>query len=158
MNYRQKLGYLALGGVLMLIGMVTATTLIPSLIAQDNPDLIGEMDSAAFNELTCNKLTVVDENGNPGGLLFIDENGGTVTVVNKNGNPGVLLLNDESGGGVLVYDKTENPKVALGSNEDGGIVAVYDDTANHAVGLLANEAGGLVVVGDKAGNITGSLP
>lgn len=136
MNYNQKLGHIALGGMFMLIGMVVATTMTSNLMAQKSFNLSGEMESAVFDEFTCRKLTVVGENG------------GAATLVNNDGHPGVLLLND----------KTESPRVALGSGEDGGIVAVYNNTANHAVGLLISEAGGLVVVGDRAENVTGSLP
>ncbi len=46
MNYKQKSGYIALGGVLMLIGIVAATTLTPNLLAQKSLDLSSEMESA----------------------------------------------------------------------------------------------------------------
>ena len=51
MKYREKSGYIALGGVLMLTGMLTAGLFSP-LGAKNHPD-------GYFRKVTCTQLTVV---------------------------------------------------------------------------------------------------
>ena len=57
MKYREKLGYMALGGLLMLVGMLAAN-LTP---------LTAQRDS--FGEITCTGLRVVDSEGRDGVVL-----------------------------------------------------------------------------------------
>ena len=62
MKRTYKLSYIALGGVLMLIGMMTATVITPNLVAQRNGD--------TFGKITCTELEIVDENGQTGIRLY----------------------------------------------------------------------------------------
>ena len=55
-KYREKLGYIALGGVLMLIGMLAAGLFSP-LGAQN------EVRDAEFGTIICRELNVVEANG-----------------------------------------------------------------------------------------------
>ena len=59
MQYREKLGYIALGGFLMLVGMLAAGLLSPiGAHIYDSPD-------AEFGKITCREIEVVDSEGYP---------------------------------------------------------------------------------------------
>ena len=80
MNFRQKLVYTALGGGLMLIGMLLTT--ITPLTAQKD----------VFGDITCSSLTVVDKEGNAVIDLKSNENGGVVEVYDKDGKDGTAKV------------------------------------------------------------------
>ena len=65
MKLRNKLSYITLGGLLMLIGMLASSVFMPSLFAQRDK----------FGEIECTSLTVVD--------------GGYVAVTGKDGESAV---------------------------------------------------------------------
>lgn len=72
MKFTHKFGYIALGGVLMLIGMMASSVLMPSLIAQRDK----------FGEIECTGLRVVDGEGNLVAKLGInDKFGGGQLIV-----------------------------------------------------------------------------
>ena len=91
MNFRQKLIYTALGGGLMLVGMLLTT--ITPLTAQKD----------VFGDITCSSLTVVDTDGIERIRLSVDEHGADVSIVDKDQGAGVhLKANDGSLGGASV--------------------------------------------------------
>ena len=53
MKYREKLGYIALGGFLMLVGMLAAGLTSPIGAFNNAPD-------AVFRTITCEKVRVLD--------------------------------------------------------------------------------------------------
>ena len=57
MNYKQKLGYMALGAGIMALGIIIGQVITPDIEAQSN---------GVFDEIVCNKLTVVNEAGERG--------------------------------------------------------------------------------------------
>ena len=63
MNYRQKLGYTALGAIIMLIGLTIGTIVAPPLIAQN---------TGVFDTIECKSLTILDNNGQPAINLVSD--------------------------------------------------------------------------------------
>lgn len=65
MNFRHKFGYIALGGLLMLIGMMVSSIFMPNLFAQRD----------RFGEIECTNLRVVDKEGNVKVLISSDESG-----------------------------------------------------------------------------------
>ena len=88
MNYKQKLGYMVLGAVIMLIGMSVDSILSPPLIAQR---------SGGIDEIVCSKLTIVDKYGRPAIVLDItEESGNAIKIFNFEGKHGVHL---SAGGG-----------------------------------------------------------
>ena len=93
-SYKQKLAYIALGGVLMLTGMIASSVLIPSLFAQHDKDKFGEIE--------CTGLTVVNEDGE--GIVYIGlashdrtERMGTIRVGDS-----VKIFGSEKGGTIEV--------------------------------------------------------
>ena len=74
MKFSHKFGYIALGGLLMLIGMIASSIFMPNLFAQRDK----------FGEIECTALTVVDEDGIP--LVSLNRGGwggGSLTVFEK---------------------------------------------------------------------------
>ena len=76
MNYRQKLGYTALGAMIMLVGMSVDSILSPLSVAQSN---------GVFDEIQCSTLTVVDEIGEPAISLSSYDDGNAMMIYNRAG-------------------------------------------------------------------------
>ena len=116
MKYREKLGYIALGGVLMLIGMLGAGVRLPLGAEDEKVDL-------NVGQITCTGLTVANEKG-VSVMLIGDKEGGFVHVFGKGGQ--VSIIGDENGGKVDVYfkDSRSIPEARLSADEDGGFVHV----------------------------------
>ena len=93
MKYREKLGYIALGGFLMLVGMLAAGLTSPSGAFNNAPD-------AVFGTITCREIKVVDAEGELGAEMRGDEygKGGVVRVYSKDGKTGASMVVDEHGG------------------------------------------------------------
>ena len=124
MKLRNKLSYLALGGLLMLIGMLASSVFMPSLFAQRDK----------FGDIECTSLTVVDggqvvvygKDGESRAWLSVAEDGGSVGVHGKDVKSGARLSVDEHGGSVSVYGKGDG-KAGMGINEYGnGAVSTWD--------------------------------
>ena len=72
-----------------------------------------------FGEITCRKLTVVDDEGKRGVLLITDENGGVVIAYGKGEDGGYAqLYSDEHGGYVQARGKG-NGYAHLGNDKYG---------------------------------------
>ena len=102
MDYKQKLGYMALGAVIMLVGMGSAFVFSPPLSAHDSEYIV------------CKGLTVVDNKGNDAIRLTVGERRNFIVVYDKTGKKAVGLHTDGTGNGVVVFDKMgdikwENP-------------------------------------------------
>lgn len=147
MNYKQKLGYTALGAAIMLIGMWLSPLIAPPVTAQHN---------GVFDEIQCKKLTVVDSKGKKAVELTGGEKwGNAVEVFNEQGNEtkypqtAVVLHSNVFGNGVTVYNEqmeravslTSFPSVDAISPEAWGQskVAVYDQQGKEAVILTGDE-------------------
>ena len=63
MNFKQKLAYTALGGLLVTIGMMLGTFLTDHGVAQDDMTLM------EFNEIKCRRLSIVDNRGRTHAVL-----------------------------------------------------------------------------------------
>ena len=144
MNFRQKLAYIALGGGLMLVGMLFSS--MSPLTAQ----------GGGLGDITCTSLAVVDKDGNKVVKLRVNEHGGAVSVWGKAeqglGLGFASLFVNEGGGHVTVYDKDEKIMAQLGVTEDGGRLIALDKDGNTGAFLGISERGwGLVSVYDKDG-------
>lgn len=152
-----KLRYMALGGLLMFIGMLTASVLMPSLVAQY---------SNKSTEIECSKLTVVSENGystsieGSGILIRGDDNAPKVMVgINPHGRgavsiieklvPLAILTVEEYGGECFVSGTDWLPKARLGVDKHGGSVSIIGADVN---GEWAEGEGGVAISIDESGN------
>ena len=71
MKFSHKFGYISLGGLLMLIGMIASSVFMPNLFAQKDK----------FGEIECTALTVVDADGIPSVSIAGRGNGGSVIIL-----------------------------------------------------------------------------
>ena len=136
MKYREKLGYIAVGGVLMLVGMLAAN-LTPLTAQRDT-----------FGEITCTGLKVVDSEGRDG--VVLDAATG-VYVWGRGkfaGCGGVFISVDERGGNALFGGKKAS--VYIGADEHGGKVNVSGKNGS-AVVIRNDDRGGQVKVKNRHG-------
>ena len=89
MKYREKLGYIALGGFLMLVGMLAAGVMLP-LGAQDKKADLN------VGQITCTGLTVASEN-RTSVMLIGDTDGGFVQVGGFRDGQSAAVTLDPSG-------------------------------------------------------------
>ena len=137
MNYKQKLGYTALGTAIMLIGMWLSPLISPPVTAQHN---------GVFDEIQCRKLTVVDDKGKTAVILggYKDwGNRNSIVIFDKQEKQAVTLHSNVFGNAVIVFNKQGKQAVTLGtSDEEWGQskVALYDQQGNEAVILTGDES------------------
>ena len=149
MNYRQKLGYTALGVMATLIGIGVGSIISPPLGAQNN---------GVFDEIQCNKLTVVDRWARPAIILYAVEHGNGILVNNTADEPTLFLVASEDEHSLIFANTVGNLAVRLMSNkEEGNRISVIDNAGKEAVLLHAGETGNGVFVRDKTGDTAMSL-
>ena len=144
-KYREKLGYMALGGLLMLVGMLAAN-LTP---------LTAQRDS--FGEITCTGLKVVDSEGNQRVRLTGYPDGEIVAACDSNGNPRTSLVGFEEGGKIFVLGHGREEHVTIGVDENGGQIVVFDKGGKDRVAMWSTKDGGQFVVYGKDGKPRGDI-
>ena len=159
MNYKQKLGYMALGAGILAIGIIIGQFVTPDIEAQSN---------SVFDKITCREIEVIDKNGEPtiimqdgainvygkdGGIaqMSTDEHGGVVLAHGKNGGI-ASMYTTEHGGRVNVASKEGETTAAMFTGEQGGMVSVYNNHGKIRAVMGVNEYGnGAVSTWDKNG-------
>ena len=137
MKYREKLGYMALGGLLMLVGMLAAN-LTPLTAQRDT-----------FGEITCTGLKVVDSEGNQRVRLTGYPDGGIVAACDSNGNLRTSLVGFEEGGKIFVMGHGGEERVTIGVDENGGQIVVHHKDGKSRVAMWSAKDGGQLVVYGK---------
>ena len=148
MKFSHKFGYIALGGLLMLIGMIASSVFMPNLFAQKDK----------FGDIECTRLTIVDAEGKARVIV------GTVGILAFNTDEKVAVwLNPDAvlGGSVSVYGTGEGGKslidsmgrgsASLSIGTDGGMVDVRGEDNIMWASLSTDEQGGAVSLHDKDG-------
>ena len=155
MKYREKLGYIIVGGVLMLVGMLTAGLFSP-LGSQSQSD-------GNFGKITCMELEVVSPNGtvavslssNPfigpdmGGHVAVNSFG--VTVHDEDGKSQASMHIGKHGGSVAVFCKDRKSQASMYVNEHGGLVGAFGKPGESDAGVIISSSagGGAISVWDK---------
>ena len=136
MNIKQKLAYIAIGGVLVAAGMI-----ISPLNAQKDK----------FGEIECTRLAVVDAKGKERIVLSTNIMDGIVGR-SFDENRRVRIIGDENhGGGISAYSKEGEVHAWLTSTNDKGSVVVFSEDRLSAVNLSTDEDGGFVHAWGKDG-------
>ncbi|MBT3266014.1 hypothetical protein HN371_02620 [Candidatus Poribacteria bacterium] len=138
MQVRQKLVYMALGGVLVLAGHVLPSLVVPSATAQHGPQ------DAEFNEVTVRKLSVVDEATGATTVTlesFLGQAAGSISVYQPNGTEGAVLWAAEDGGRIDVYHGNGKSIAGLEATSMGGLVWVKDKDGEPEAGIAVDENG-----------------
>ena len=141
MKYREKLGYIALGGFLMLVGMLAAGLTSPSGAFNNAPD-------AVFGTITCREIKVVDAEGELGAEMRGDEygKGGVVRVYSKDGKTGASMVIDEHGGRLRVVGEEGKSRAEMGIYGGGYVLVADKDTLTSGASMRIYEHGGAVSV------------
>ena len=116
MNYKQKLGYMALGAGIMAIGIIIGQVITPNIEAQSN---------GVFDKITCRELEVVDQDGTPAIVLeskdytkrltFFDEK------LDQDGTPAIVLESKDYTRRLTFFDYAhEEEAIILESTGDLG--------------------------------------
>ena len=103
MKYREKLGYIGLGGFLMLIGMLAAGLFSP--LGAHN-----EVRDAEFGEITCRRIRVVDSDGK---YAVVIGDMGYVTVYGDEDSGSATMSVSETGGSFWVTEKDGEIRFAV---------------------------------------------
>ena len=120
MHFRQKLMFMALGGVLTLAGYLLATV-VSDVTAQDN-----QIES--LGHVVCDSITI--------------RKGGTLHIYDENGTLGIAM----GAGGIGIVDDKKNVRIGMSVTNDHGKVQILDQ--NGTVRTAMGE-GGIVIVDDK---------
>ncbi len=158
MKYREKLGYIALGGILMLVGMLAAGLFSP-LGAQQNRWV-------ELGNVTCTSLTVVDKSGAPRVMIDALETGGNVEIQGSGDASSVIIFADRSEGDVSVRGNKGGvnihatgllaPRFSVFGR--GGSVEVYPDENNANLVISDNDKEARVYLkGDEYGGMVGTF-
>ena len=168
-NWKQKAGFMALGSVFTIIGVLFTIGMLPSVTAERDK----------FGDIECTGLRVVDENGvariklsassadslyhivNPMPGVFIGNYSpyGGIVIVNadNNNDSAVMLSHNEYGGEVTVYGKNRDSEVNLTTNEYGGSVGVIGTDGKSKAYMIIDEHGGFVAAQGKDGKSAATL-
>ena len=169
----EKLQYMVIGAVLMAVGIGIGSIFTPPLVAQrDN----------VFDEITCRKLTVVDENGEQVLTMKSEPNKDRLTVYDDNGEkafyfatkpkynifgvkspnsvtdtPAVTISGGEEKNGerinrITVGDDKGNIALVFVSRPESNAIGVYDVKGNVALGLTSAPNLNGITVNDIEGN------
>ena len=139
MNHKQKIGYTLLGAFIMLIGMSIDNLTSSPVTAQSN------------GELTCQKLTFVDETGKPLFILQAETEGVSdhqLSILNKAGQETVRLTSRISERPELTVNSVDlfgnegKVAVALTSRDllNGPKVEIYDENGQLCIHLVSTSS------------------
>lgn len=167
MNYKQKLGYTALGAVIMLVGLGLGAIVAPPLIAQNN---------GVFDTIECSTLAVLDEHGNPGIIIAANEDGNGILLYDQAERKAAILYARGESRRLSISNSAGTTAVSLGCGKDGSnltlnndedemaisldvvhgvgrFVAIYNEEEQGAITLTSHDnfAGNRVTVRDKTG-------
>lgn len=146
MHSKERL-YAVLGGIVGGILTMMLSSIFPLMAQRDG-----------FGDITCTRITVVDERGKP--VVVLDDlahgGGGIVRVRGNDGKVAVDIDSRKLGGNVAVHGNDGVAKVFLGILEHGGTVGVAGKGKSLAA-FGVSEYGGYVTTGDKYGKVTGSI-
>ena len=123
MSHKQKLGYMALGALIMLIGMgVGSTFFTPHIEAQQN---------GVFDTITCRELKVVDKNGQQA----IELNGGAgnyIVIFNNKNGQSAIELGSLGANNIMICDENGKKAIGLKSFRGGNSIDISDQNGKVA--------------------------
>ena len=130
MNHRQKLGYTALGAIIMLIGLTIGTIVAPPLTAQRN---------GIFDVIECNELIVTNRYGRSAITLsgsHSTEN--SLIIHDKTGREGVAIYAGADANGISFFDKSRNARMILAHAEGSQMITMRDHIKRNAIVIAAS--------------------
>ncbi|MDE0300994.1 MAG: hypothetical protein OXN17_20360 [Candidatus Poribacteria bacterium] len=158
MNLKEKAAYTALGGLLVVIGMMLSSILADIGVAQEDM-AFNDMTIVEFDELKCRRLSIVDDRGRTHAVLQktferMSDTADVIQVYNddrrivysagfdRQGN-GVWRVNNRGGKRVImagVERESENGFLDV-KGKSGGVASITADEHGGAVHLFRQEGG-----------------
>ena len=160
MNYRQKLGYMALGAGVLAIGITIGQWITPNIEAQNN---------GVFDEIICRSLKVVSGLGNRAILLNSGKEGNAVVVYDTTGEKAIGLVSvindtpdlnrnavlpiEKHDNMLMIYNRQDQQVISLLSSEEQNYISLLDPQGRKAIYLPADSHNNAITLFDKANNI-----
>ena len=142
MNYKQKLGYMALGAGLLALGIIIGQVVTPDIEARNN---------GVFDKIQCREIEVVDKNGETAIRLSTTKHGGVIRMDSKDGRIATMSIH-ETGAHVLLYGKGKGRGGIASMSTDEGYAAldVQDKlSSDGGIRMYATDYGGSIKVKGK---------
>ena len=150
MNYKQKLGYMALGAGILAIGIIIGQIIAPDIEAQSN---------GVFDIIRCRQLWVVDDNGEIGIIMASSENNDHIILGGL--NKGQVVLSASTTGSlsnITLSDLKRNPRINLSNTHLWNQIDIRSKAGNTAISLKSLDSNNDITIYDQAGNINWIAP
>lgn len=155
MNNKQKLSYMALGAVIMAVGMGLGAVVSPPLIAQR--DVVGGA-IGVFNEIRCGKLITVDEKGNE----YVTVSSGGIIIDNPLSKAQILLSAQQvEDWDLAIWIKDRNGKdvMQITSTSYGNFMSLMNKVGEQRIGLVSHiDHPGFIAIRDGSDKLKWSAP
>lgn len=149
MNYKQKLGYMALGAGIMALGIIIGQVITPTIEAHNN---------GVFDDITCRSLRVVDEKGEGtiylGNFVYEDWvlEGDYLTKKKVPNGHGVTIRDALTGDHAIMmgsYSHKDFPETGITIWDRGGTHASDNSKEKKAFEIYVNSSDNVLKVYDK---------
>ena len=162
MNFKEKLTYTALGGILVVIGMILASFLTDLSVAQNEQNDMSIMDDMSimeFDEIKCRRLSIVDNRGKTHAVLQknferMSDTADVIQIYNDDRRIVYSVGFDRQGNGVWKVNNRHGKRVIMSGVEsdsgngflevqgtNGGVAAVTAGDHGGAIHLYQQEGG-----------------
>ncbi len=162
MNFKEKLTYTALGGILVVIGMILASFLTDLSVAQNEQNDMSIMDDMSimeFDEIKCRRLSIVDNKGKTHAVLQktferMSDTADVIQIYNDDRRIVYSVGFDRPGNGVWKVNNRHGKRVIMSGVEsdsgngylevkgtNGGVAAVTAGDYGGAIHLYQQEGG-----------------
>ncbi len=151
MNFKEKLAYTAIGGILVVIGMILASFLTGVGVAQNDASIMDDMSIMEFDEIKCRRLSIVDNRGKTHAVLQktferMSDTADVIQIYNDDRRIVYSVGFDKKGNGVWRINNRRGKRVIMSGVEresENGFLDVKGTSGGVAV-VTANEHGGAV--------------
>ena len=135
MNQKQKLGYMALGAVIMLVGLGCGAMITAPLVAQNK---------GIFDAIECNRITLVTGEGRERIRLWAADDGGKIAIYDHTTELAAMLYaHAPQGNGLTVYSTPSQKAFELSAaGAHDHTLTVYDGTNGPGLLLMSHETFG----------------
>ena len=176
MHFKEKLAYTALGGILVVIGMILASFFTQRSAAQNDMSIMDDMSIMEFDEIKCRRLSIVDNRGKTHAVLqknfermsdtadviqiysddrkivysvgFDPQGNGVWKVNNRHGKRVIMSgVERESGNGFLDVKGKGGGVAVVTASEHGGAVHLFQQEGGEAKAVMGlQQSGGVMRV------------
>ena len=147
MNFKQKLGYMAIGCVFTLAGYFLATLGAGGFNPQNASAQVG--DKQVIDEIVCRKLKVVNAAGEPVAVLDVTDGDGALTISSKSGKVVASLSVHNEGGNLSITNKSGKIIAALGSLDGYGLLVIGNKSGKIVAVLGVEDDAGILSIANK---------